>query len=249
MSSSALTPLMALKEVTRTFGSFTAIDGISFDIHRGEVLGIAGPNGAGKTTTLNLCTGVLPVSSGQISFEGQQVDKLPAHRCCHLGIARTFQIPKIFSSMNTWKNVYTGSRFGRPGIERTKYDAHVSEVIDLVELSESKLMPVSDSDLLTRKRIMLGAALCSRPKILFLDEPLAGLNADEMDTFIDIFRRIHASLDVALVIVEHKIRALELLSDRILILNFGSVLTIDEPSVVMSDPEVIEIYLGKGNLA
>ena len=240
---------MSLYDVVRRFGALRALDGVTFDIQRGEMLGVAGPNGAGKTTLLNVCTGVLPVTSGRITFEGHAIRGLPPNRCCQLGIARTFQIPQIFSSMTVRENVATGAEFGLGQGLRDDIDAHVSEVIDLVGLTSKQGQPVADADLLTRKRIMLAAALATGPKLLFLDEPLSGLNAEEVESFVALFRSLHAALDLTFVIVEHKVRALADLSERILILNFGSVLMIDTPDRVLSDERVIDIYLGTRNLA
>ena len=240
---------MSLYDVVRRFGALRALDGVTFDIQRGEMLGVAGPNGAGKTTLLNVCTGVLPVTSGRITFEGHAIRGLPPNRCCQLGIARTFQIPQIFSSMTVRENVATGAEFGLGQGLRDDIDAHVSAVIDLVGLTSKQGQPVADADLLTRKRIMLAAALATGPKLLFLDEPLSGLNAEEVESFVALFRSLHAALDLTFVIVEHKVRALADLSERILILNFGSVLMIDTPDRVLSDERVIDIYLGTRNLA
>lgn len=241
--------LMSLSEVVRTFGALRALDGVSFDIERGEILGVAGPNGAGKTTLLNVCTGVLPLSAGRITFDGHRIGGLSPHRCCHLGIARTFQIPQIFSSMTVRENVATGAMFGVRHSAADEIGACVEEVMDLVGLTPQQSMPVADADLLTRKRIMLAAALATRPKLLFLDEPLSGLNAEEVESFVALFRSLHAALDLTFVIVEHKVRALASLSQRMLILNFGSVLMVDAPERVLNDERVIEIYLGTRNLA
>jgi branched-chain amino acid transport system ATP-binding protein len=242
--------VMTLAGVSRRFGALNALDDMSFDIRGGEILGIAGPNGAGKTTLLNVCTGVLPVSSGSIEFGGQSIANSTPHRCCHLGIARTFQIPQVFSSMSVEDNVATGAVFGVQGHgSATVQRGHVNDVLEMVGLSAQRRQSASEVDLLTRKRIMLGAALATRPKIIFLDEPLSGLNAEEVDVFVALFRRLHAALNLTLVIVEHKVKALAAVSQRILILNFGTLLCLDTPAAVLRDPQVIDIYLGSQNFA
>lgn len=246
--SEAAGPVMSLERVSRSFGMLKALDDLSFDIRDGEILGIAGPNGAGKTTLLNVCTGVLPPSSGTLTFEGHGVAGLPPHRCCHLGIARTFQIPQVFSSMTIEDNVATGAIFGT-GAQVADAGTQVSEVLEIVGLAGQRHQPASRADLLTRKRIMLAAALATRPKLVFLDEPLSGLNTEEVDVFVGLFHRLHAALKLTLVVVEHKVRALADLSDRILILNAGSLLCLDRPEVVLRDARVIDIYLGSRNLA
>lgn len=241
--------LMSLDRVHRTFGALRALDDVSFDIRRGEVLGVAGPNGAGKTTLMNICTGALPITSGQIVFEGHRVDRMPPYRRCQMGIARTFQIPHIFSSMSVRENVALGADFGQGPRAHGDHDTHISNVLEITGLSNQANAPVTAANLITRKRIMLAAALATRPRVIFLDEPMAGLNHDEVESFVELFRDLHNALDLTLVIVEHKIRALAALSQRILILNFGSVLTIDTPEKVLADKAVIDIYLGTQNLA
>ena len=243
-------PAMSLECVSRRFGTLKALDELSFDIGTGEILGIAGPNGAGKTTLLNVCTGVLAASSGRVRFGEHVVSKLAPHQCCQLGIARTFQVPQVFSSLSVEDNVLMGSIFGQGARERVPTgEPRAHDIMEIVGLGRQRRLPASSADLVTRKRIMLAAALASRPKLLFLDEPLSGLNAEEVDMFVDLFKRLHATLKFTLVVVEHKVRALAALSQRILILNFGSILCLDRPEVVLRDPRVIDIYLGTRNLA
>lgn len=250
IASSATPPIMSLAAITRSFGALKALDGLSFEIRAGEILGIAGPNGAGKTTLLNVCTGALQVSAGTIRFEGQSIGGLAPYRCCELGIARTFQIPQVFSSMSIEDNVAIGAEFGaRASGNAQAQNALVDEVLDIVGLAGQGRRSASQVDLLTRKRIMLGAALATRPKLVFLDEPLSGLNAEEVDLFVALFRTLHAKLKLTLVVVEHKVRALANLSDRILILNFGSLLCLDTPAIVLRDDRVIDSYLGSQNFA
>lgn len=246
----AAPPIMALSHVGKQFGALKALNDLSFDIRRGEILGIAGPNGAGKSTLLNVCTGVLKPSSGTVSFEGQVVAGLPAHRYCSLGIGRTFQIPQIFSSMTVEDNVATGAMFGpaeRLGAAQIK--SRVDEVLAITGLAQQRRQPAGQADLLTRKRIMLAAALATEPRLVFLDEPLSGLNTEEVEIFVALFRRLHATLSLTLVVVEHKVRALADLSDRILILNAGTLLCLDRPEAVLRNAQVIDIYLGARNFA
>jgi branched-chain amino acid transport system ATP-binding protein len=245
----AAPPIMSLDHVGRRFGTLKALDDLSFDIRRGEILGIAGPNGAGKTTLLNVCTGVMPPSAGTLTFEGHKVAGLPAHRCCRLGIAQTFQMPQVFSSMSVEENVATGAMFGPGARAASSGKTRVGDVLAITGLIGQRHEPASRADLLTRKRIMLAAALATEPKLIFLDEPLAGLNTEEVDIFVGVFRRLHAALGLTLVVVEHKVRALAGLSDRILILNAGSLLCLDRPASVLRDMRVIDVYLGARNFA
>jgi branched-chain amino acid transport system ATP-binding protein len=246
----AAAPIMTLAGVSKRFGTLKALNDLSFDIQGGEILGIAGPNGAGKSTILNVCTGVLKPSSGSLSFEGKQVVGLAAHRYCGIGVARTFQIPQIFSSMSVEDNVATGALFGpTERLSSAAVKTRIDEALAITGLASQRLQPAGQADLLTRKRIMLAAALATEPKLVFLDEPLSGLNGEEVDIFVALFRRLHEALGLTLVVVEHKVRALADLSDRILILNAGTLLCLDRPETVLRDARVIDIYLGARNFA
>ncbi len=250
VATSAAGPILTVEHVSRRFGSLMALNDLSFEIMRGEILGIAGPNGAGKSTLLNVCTGVVPPSSGRVVFEGQTVSGMPAHSFCRIGIARTFQIPQIFSSMTIEENILTGAMFGNAiPLDDGGVRERLRNVLELVSLARQWRQPASLADLITRKRIMIAAALATDPELLFLDEPLSGLNAEEVELFVDLFRHLHAALGLTLVVVEHKVRALAALSKRILILNAGTLLCLDRPEAVLSDPRVIDIYLGSRNLA
>lgn len=243
-------PAMMLKGVSKRFGSLTALSDLTFGIRRGEILGIAGPNGAGKTTLLNICTGLFAPSSGDVEFEGRVVSGLGPHRCCHIGISRTFQMPQVFSSLTVEENVSTGAIFGQEKTPaRRAIQEDVDAILQMVGLDSQRRLAANRVDLMTRKRIMLASALATKPKMVFLDEPLSGLSVEEVDAFVDLFQRIHATLALTLVVVEHKVRALAALSQRILILNFGSLLCLDRPDVVLRNPQVVDIYLGSKNLA
>jgi branched-chain amino acid transport system ATP-binding protein len=249
-STAAQGAILAVEHVSRRFGSLMALNGLSFEIARGEILGIAGPNGAGKSTLLHVCTGVVPPSAGRVVFEGHAVSGLAAHRFCRIGIARTFQIPHIFSSMTVEENVLTGAMFGNATqLSEAALSGRLRDVIEITGLARQRRQQASLADLITRKRIMIAAALATDPKLLFLDEPLSGLNAEEVEIFVALFRHLHAALGLTLVVVEHKVRALAALSDRILILNAGTRLCLDRPEAVLREPRVIDIYLGSRNLA
>jgi branched-chain amino acid transport system ATP-binding protein len=242
--------ILSVEHVSRRFGSLMALNDLSFEIARGEILGIAGPNGAGKSTLLNVCTGVVPPSAGRVVFEGQTVSGLAAHRFCRIGIARTFQIPHIFSSMTVEENVLTGAMFGNAThLGEAELRGRLSDVLEITGLARQRRQQASLADLITRKRIMIAAALATDPKLLFLDEPLSGLNAEEVEIFVALFRHLHAALGLTLVVVEHKVRALAAMSHRILILNAGTRLCLDKPEAVLREPRVIDIYLGSRNLA
>lgn len=237
--------IMSLNNVSMTFGSFSALKDMSFEVEEGEILGVAGPNGAGKSTLLNVCTGGLRASSGQVLFEGgRDVTPLKRHSRCGLGITQTFQIPTLLSAVTVGENILAGHIFGAE-VRGAKPDVSVPDVLDITGLAGLEERPAAQADLLTRKRVMLGAALATGPRIVFMDEPLGGLNAVEIDALLSIIRNIRTELNLTIVMVEHKTRALAEIADRILIINFGEFVMLDKPGVVLNDDHVVEIYLGK----
>jgi branched-chain amino acid transport system ATP-binding protein len=239
--------LVEVRSVSRRFGAVQALSDLSFTVRSGEILGVAGPNGAGKSTLLAVCTGHARPDSGSIAFEGRALTGQPPHRFCHAGIARMFQIPKVFPSLTVRRNVEIGAIFGIGGTGRP--GPTVDEIIERTGLAGFAGRPAADVDLITRKRIMLAAALATRPRVLFMDEPLAGLNDAEIEALAELVADVRASLGLAIVLVEHKVRALARLSDRIMILNFGRLVKIGPPGSILSDPDIIELYLGKSHVA
>jgi len=235
---------MSLENVTMKFGPFRALTDISFHIDRGEILGVAGPNGAGKSTLMNVCTGGLTATDGSIIFNGKAITSFPRHVRCGLGIAQTFQIPTLLSSLTVGENLLAGHLFGREARGETPRIS-LQEIQSLTRLGDLLETDAAGADLLTRKRIMLGAALATGPEIIFMDEPLGGLNADEIAEFLDVVRHVRDELGITVVMVEHKTRALAEITDRILVINFGEFVMLDRPEVVLNDDHVVEIYLGK----
>lgn len=236
--------MLALHGVTKRFGNLLVLNDVTMQVAPQEILGIAGPNGAGKSTLLNACTGMLSLCDGEIRFDDRKLDGVSPDRACHMGVARTFQIPQVFGSLSVYENVETGAWFGQAKLSRTQRRAVVKDVMDVTGLTEDIDAPAAAVNLLTRKKIMLAAALATKPKIVFMDEPFGGLNTDEIDAYVDLIARLRETLRLTFVIVEHKMRALANLSNRLLILNFGSVLRIGPPKSILEDEEVIEVYLG-----
>lgn len=231
--------IMSLEGVGMQFGRFQALSDLSFEIKAGEVLGVAGPNGAGKSTLLNVCTGGLCPTSGKVMLDGHEITALPRHSRCAQGIAMTFQIPTVISSLTVAENLLVGRSFG--GSHRYNFE----KIIEIAGLSHMLDAEAGTVDLLTRKTIMLGAALATGPRIVFMDEPLGGLNVQEIQDFVRIIDLAKQEFGVTVVMVEHKTRALAAIADRILIINFGKFVCLDRPSVVLNDDHVVEIYLGK----
>jgi len=239
-------PLLSASGLIRRFGVLTALDSLSFEIQRGEILGVAGPNGAGKSTLLNVCSGALKAHDGAILLDGERVDGLPPYRRCHKGLGRTFQIPRVFDSLSVGENVMIGGSFGRGARPRGDDLARqVDGVLELSGLTAQRDTSAGLVDLLTRKLIMLAAVIATGSKLVLMDEPLAGLNAEETDRYVDLVLRLHSETGVTFAMVEHKIRTLTRVCDRIMIMHFGRVLCLDTPQAVVRDQRVIDAYLGE----
>ncbi|MBA7481706.1 MAG: ATP-binding cassette domain-containing protein [Spirochaeta sp.] len=227
--------------VTKKFGELVAVDDLCFHVRRGQIYGIAGPNGAGKSTLFNLITGNYGYE-GRIEFQGKKISGLSPHRIAQAGIARTFQIPQVFPSLTVKKSISLGSRFGsREGLDR----AHVDEVIHFVELEKEQDQKTGGLNLLEKKKLMIGAALATKPRILMLDEPMAGSCAKEIKDLMDLIRRINGMLGITVIIIEHFMKVLTELTEELLIIEAGHMICCDAPEVVTNNPEVIESYLGK----
>jgi branched-chain amino acid transport system ATP-binding protein len=226
--------------VTKKFGELKAVNDLSFEVQQGQIFGIAGPNGAGKSTVYNLITGFYPYE-GTIEFMGRNIAGLPPYRIAKAGIARTFQIPQVFPSLTVQKSISVGSRFGARGGLDT---AHVDEVIRFVELEDERLKSTGLLNLLSKKKLMIGAALATKPKILMLDEPMGGCNANEIRSLMDLIKRINQELGVTIIIIEHFMKVLTELTEKLLIIESGTEICCDTPEKAVDNPRVIECYLG-----
>lgn len=234
--------LLSTTDLSMRFGNLVALDRVSFDVAQGEVFGIAGPNGAGKTTLFNVIAGQYN-GTGKIIFDGQEIQNLTPHRVCHRGIARTFQIPKVFPSLTVFQNVKFGAHFGNR--ERGSGEDELREILKLAELEGKMDKLARNVDLFTKKTTMLAAAVATRPKLLLLDEPIGGLNPEEIEHFLGLVTRVRAELGVTIMIIEHLMEYLMELSDRLMILDFGKQICIGTPSEVAKDKKVIEVYFGE----
>jgi len=235
-------PFFSVRNIVKRFGALIALDAVTFDLRRGEILGIAGPNGAGKSTLLNVCGGSLAPTSGEIVLEGERVEGLSPYQMCHRGLGRTFQIPQVFSSMSVEENIAVGRMFGGGNVGAAA--DIVRFLMDVCGLAARRDEPAGKVSLMTRKMIMLAAVLAARPKLVLLDEPLAGLNREEIQVFMDLISKLHAEMDLTFIVVEHKIRALSQLSDRLMVVHFGRCICLDTPEVVVKDAQVVDVYLG-----
>ncbi len=233
--------MLKATHVTKKFGELVAVNDLSFHVKAGQIYGIAGPNGAGKSTVFNLITGIYGYE-GKIEFGGKKITGLSPYRIAQEGIARTFQIPQIFPSLTVKKSISVGSRFGaHNGLD----EDHVEEIIRFVELDDERTQKTGRLNLLGKKKLMIGASLATKPKILMLDEPMAGSNATEIKDLMNLIRKINVELGVTVIIIEHFMKVLTELTEKLLIIESGSMICCDAPEVVTKNPEVIESYLGK----
>lgn len=236
--------ILTCKSVSKTFGKLTAIDDLSFTVEHGEIFGIAGPNGSGKTTLFNMITGVYPYS-GKIFFNGHAINGLSSHQVCHKGIARTFQIPQLASSLSVYDNIRAAAQFGAK-LNRHKMKESIKGIVEFTGLQQLLHVSCNKLKLLDKKLAMIAAALATGPKLLLLDEPIAGLNPTEISQTVEMFKKINQELDITLIIIEHFMKVLTELSNRMMILENGQLICIGSPVETMSNSRVIECYLGDG---
>jgi branched-chain amino acid transport system ATP-binding protein len=241
-----MTAILEISHVTRRFEGLLAVDDISFMLQRGEILGLIGPNGAGKTTLVSLISGTLAPNSGDILFEGRSLIRLPAYRRARLGIGRTFQIMRPFPGLSVLDNVAVGALFGRGGgqaqLAKAREQARVQ--LDFVGLGKNVDQRADELGGPGRKRLELAKALAMQPKVLLCDEVMAGLNQVEIEEVIEVIRKVRGE-GISILVIEHVIKAIRSLSDRLLVLNHGVKIAEGDPGSVLSSSAVIEAYLGK----
>jgi branched-chain amino acid transport system ATP-binding protein len=241
--------MLEVQGLSKRFGGLAAVDDLSFSVAEGETFGIAGPNGAGKTTLFDAVTGQTRPSAGRIAFAGEEIQARSPHAICHRGVARTFQIPAVFPEHTVLGNIVVGAYFGGrsrgvPGLgfgdDAVDRAREAAAFVGLGERLDAVAGPMS---LFDKKRLMIASAIATSPRLLMLDEPVGGLNPGEVDAVLDLVAKVRGS-GVTVILIEHVMRALMAISDRVMVMNHGRLLFEGTPVDVQRHEEVIRVYLG-----
>ena len=237
------TTLLSVENLSKSFGGVQAVRNVSFELAEGEIVGLIGPNGAGKTTLINLITGVFPATGGRIVFRGEDVTGQRPFQAARRGLARTFQIVQPFPAMTVLENVVAGALFAGAASSRAEAEKAAMAHLEFAGLAAEARRPAASLTLPSRKRLELAKSLAMKPKVLLLDEVNAGLNTSEIDHALALIRGI-AARGITIIIVEHLMKVVLSLSQRILVLHHGELISAGPSQEVVNDPRVVEAYLG-----
>lgn len=238
-------PILEGKGVTKYFGGLAAVSNVDFKVEQGEALGLIGPNGAGKTTLFNLISAALVPKPGTIRFKGENITGLKPYKICRMGVARTFQLVKVFADMPALNNVILGSYFGMsPGMSSKDAVREATELLEFVGLSAVKGTPAKDLTLANQKRLEVARALATNPELLLLDEMMAGLNPAEVGQAMELVTRIRDK-GITIIMIEHVMKAIMNVCERIIVLHHGAKIAEGTPQEIVTSKKVIEVYLGE----
>lgn len=241
--------LLAVDALAKHFGGLPAVDGVTFGVDEGEILAIVGPNGAGKSTLLKTIGGLERPTAGTVRLAGERVDGLAAHRVRRRGVAMVMQTPQSFGSMTTLENVVLGAMFGHGGgvVAEPEAIRRAAEALAFVGLDRRADQPVRSLNLHQQRFLEMAKALAGRPRLLLIDEVMAGLNDTELAASLQIVRTVRDTLGITIIWVEHVMKAVMSLAERVIVLDFGRILAEGQPEAVMQHPDVIDAYLGQGH--
>lgn len=250
--------ILELKDVTKKFGGLTAVDGVNLKVEENQICALIGPNGAGKTTVFNMITGAYQVTSGDVIFNGESICGKKPHQIVEKGIARTFQNIRLFKSATVLENVMTGfhckTKTGMFNVifnyrkcmqEEAECREKALEILRFLGLEDVKNLEARNIPYGHQRLLEIGRALATSPKLLLLDEPAAGLNPVEVEDFIELLKKIREIRDLTILLIEHRLKVVNTLSDEVFVLNFGELLTHGTPEEVQNHPKVIEAYMGE----
>lgn len=236
--------MLSVQHLTKRFGGFTAVSNVSFNVEQGEILGLIGPNGSGKSTTFNMLSGTFPPSEGSITFEGKDITGMMPHRITHMGIGRTFQIPRPFRRLTILENAALAGFYGQDGVSRAEAWKSAEQALEIVGLPTDPKAEVGMLGAAGLKKLELAKALATRPRLLLADESLGGLDDAEMDQAADMLNMVRKEMGITIIWVEHIMGVLMRVVDRVMVLDHGEKICEGSPSEVANDPRVIEVYLG-----
>ncbi|WP_341367884.1 ABC transporter ATP-binding protein [Yoonia sp. BS5-3] len=237
-----MTAFLQVDNLCKSFGAITVADDLCFAVEKGQALGVLGPNGAGKTSMFNLITGTLSANSGSVIFDGTNITKYSAAKRCRAGLSRSFQVPQPFSGMTVFENAMIAATQAG-GMSGSEAEAHCINVLEQTELLDRANIQAGSLTLLGRKRLELTRALCTKPRLLMLDEIAGGLTEGECRSLVQSIKNIHAS-GVTIIWIEHVVHALLAVVDKLMVIDFGRKIAEGPPRQIMESPEVQEIYLG-----